>query len=387
MNEKLPKPMIDALARQTNAAEHPSADVLAAFGEHSLAEHERDSVTEHLARCAECREVVFLASGAAEEAFAPRSELVAAAHPGGQSRLVAAQAMPQVAMAKPRKRWALRWVWAASGATVVALVGGVFVLPHFTAGPPHEVAMKSAPAVPSPSEKPEPETSSQAQLQWHAPQSSKSKPRPTPQPPTISKGKNEVSQTVEVTAAANNEMPLPRPAKEHSAAASPPKPADSAVISIGGSTPGALASSPRASGFAPNAGQAQQQLDALNTTVTRAVANYSRAQQSNWRISPQGQLEHLTSDGWTRMLADQPSAFRVVSVTGSNVWAGGNDGMLFHSADNGLHWDKVALANSGATETGTLLSIRFSDLQHGEVVSDSGASYATSDGGKTWTKQ
>jgi photosystem II stability/assembly factor-like uncharacterized protein len=87
------------------------------------------------------------------------------------------------------------------------------------------------------------------------------------------------------------------------------------------------------------------------------------------------------------MLADQPAAFRVVSVIGGNVWAGGNDGMLFHSADNGLHWDKVALANSGVTETGALVSIRFSDLQHGEVVTDGGASYVSTDSGKTWTRQ
>ena len=63
MNENIPKPILDALAREATPADHPSADVLAAFVEHALGEAEKQSVTDHLARCGECREIVFLASG------------------------------------------------------------------------------------------------------------------------------------------------------------------------------------------------------------------------------------------------------------------------------------------------------------------------------------
>ena len=69
MNDKLPKPMLDALAGEPAPVEHPSPGVLAAFVERTLGEGENRSVTNHLAHCGECREVVFLASGVAEEAM------------------------------------------------------------------------------------------------------------------------------------------------------------------------------------------------------------------------------------------------------------------------------------------------------------------------------
>jgi len=50
------------------AEPHPDADLLTAFAEHSLADRERDQVLEHLARCADCREVVVLALPATEAA-------------------------------------------------------------------------------------------------------------------------------------------------------------------------------------------------------------------------------------------------------------------------------------------------------------------------------
>jgi len=43
------------------SGEHPDADLLTAFAERTLAEGERGRVMEHLARCADCREVVSLA--------------------------------------------------------------------------------------------------------------------------------------------------------------------------------------------------------------------------------------------------------------------------------------------------------------------------------------
>lgn len=45
--------------------EHPDADLLAAFAEKRLLGHEREELLAHLAECADCREVVALASRAA----------------------------------------------------------------------------------------------------------------------------------------------------------------------------------------------------------------------------------------------------------------------------------------------------------------------------------
>jgi hypothetical protein len=67
MKHQLPQSARDALARQTAADEHPSADLLNGFLERALAAGENARVTAHLASCAECRDIVFLASTANED--------------------------------------------------------------------------------------------------------------------------------------------------------------------------------------------------------------------------------------------------------------------------------------------------------------------------------
>ena len=87
------------------------------------------------------------------------------------------------------------------------------------------------------------------------------------------------------------------------------------------------------------------------------------------------------------MLDDQLNTFHVVSVVGGSVWAGGSGGALFHSRDGGQNWSKDVLASPASVETGTIVSIRFSDALHGVVTTDGGSRWSTSDGGTTWTKE
>jgi len=129
MNEKLPKPMLDALAREPAPAEHPSADVLAAFVEQALVEGEGRKVADHLARCGECRGVVFLASNAAEESAAEEEDLMAADR-APQRQWVADYYDPAMAAAakpdSPRRRWMPRLLWAAPIAAVLLVAAGYF---------------------------------------------------------------------------------------------------------------------------------------------------------------------------------------------------------------------------------------------------------------------
>src|ERR1700689_830135 len=64
--QNVPKIVRERLKAATPAVNHPDADVLTAFAEHSLPVLERDHVLEHLARCGDCREVVALALPATE---------------------------------------------------------------------------------------------------------------------------------------------------------------------------------------------------------------------------------------------------------------------------------------------------------------------------------
>lgn len=79
MNQGLPKPLQEALARQRAGDDHPSPDLLTAFVERSLPHRESQRITDHLAKCADCREVVFLASSAVEEPVGEEQEWMPAA--------------------------------------------------------------------------------------------------------------------------------------------------------------------------------------------------------------------------------------------------------------------------------------------------------------------
>jgi len=79
--------------------------------------------------------------------------------------------------------------------------------------------------------------------------------------------------------------------------------------------------------------------------------------------------------------------FRAVAATGSDVWAGGSAGALYHSADAGNHWTRVVPASAGAVLTGDIISLEFADIQHGKVSTSTPEVWTTSDGGQSWQKQ
>jgi photosystem II stability/assembly factor-like uncharacterized protein len=181
--------------------------------------------------------------------------------------------------------------------------------------------------------------------------------------------------------AANNEL---------DAKAEAPKPAQGGpVISIGGALAGAGPATPRANGFAAAKGEAAAQARAMNSlgvAMENSVPSTMHRGHPDWRITAEGELEHLGSEGWTRVLADETRAFRAIAVIGNQVWAGGDGGALFHSSDGGAHWSNVALTDANGSETAAIVTIRFSDAQHGLVIKESGQIYSTSDGGARWTK-
>jgi Putative zinc-finger len=373
MNEKLPKPMFDALAREAKPADHPSADVLSAFIEQALADREKQSVAAHLASCAQCRDVVFLASSAAEET-------------GGEQQLVAA------AHATSRWTWRRNLIWAAPLAAVLLLAGGYFAW-HGTGkiatGP--ELASKRAAEAPVR----QPELSQKLAVEQPSPgvaaPLSVAKPRVTAPPAKTPPARE--AQPVSADVVATNGAPAaPAENKEQGSTVEMAKAAPQApAITIGGAM-GGMAPAPKANGFAPSAGESEAPrqfgtADSLSVSVNRAVAGVARTAHPGWRITPQGHLEHLTSEGWTKAFPEQRRVFRVVAVIAGQVWAGGDGGALFHSSDGGQHWNKASLATGEGAETAAIVSIRFEDPQHGVIATDSGSSYGTTDGGVTWTKQ
>jgi hypothetical protein len=79
--------------------------------------------------------------------------------------------------------------------------------------------------------------------------------------------------------------------------------------------------------------------------------------------------------------------FRAVYAAGSEVWAGGSAGALYHSQDAGNHWSRVTPASDGTGLTGDILALEFADPQHGRLSTSTSEVWTTTDAGQTWQKQ
>src|ERR1700736_6076589 len=100
----LPKIVRQRLRGPTSVSDlHPDADLLTAFAEKSLPDPERAHVTEHLARCGDCREILALSLPVIEDTT------TAGVRPATVSRT----------------GWFLRWGVVAAGITLAASVGVV----------------------------------------------------------------------------------------------------------------------------------------------------------------------------------------------------------------------------------------------------------------------
>jgi hypothetical protein len=392
MNQEIPKPLRNALARQAVGDVHPSPDVLTSFMERTLASPESEVVTHHLAQCAECRDIVFLASNAAEDEVGDERKLVAAATGRAAAMPIYAAALrPDTARAEAsRHRWTIRTRWAVLSAAAVVLVSAGLALQYWRATSGYQTAPLTVA-----SNRPTP-ASPQAQQSAGTPSSQESAAKTpvaqmfaktTPRPTPAARAKK-VPEATMIARNASDAIP--------SAPGAQPVPRATASTATAGAAVGGLSNAvapevrPQSS-FAESESaqsmQLQQRAPVLFGKSGMAMKAVS-AVRPQWRIGPSGHLERSTAaNQWTRALDDQPTAFHAVAVIGNDVWAGGNGGAFFRSSDGGEHWSKVSLAANSNVETGAIVSIRFDDPQHGVVASDSGTRWATTDGGITWTTQ
>jgi hypothetical protein len=81
------------------------------------------------------------------------------------------------------------------------------------------------------------------------------------------------------------------------------------------------------------------------------------------------------------------AVFRALAVNGPDVWAGGSQGILYHSFDAGNHWAQIVPASTGATLTGDIVGLVFSDARNGRITTSTGEIWTTVDQGQTWQKQ
>jgi Photosynthesis system II assembly factor YCF48/Putative zinc-finger len=344
-----PNPLRQALAHSQQAGPHLDPEMLTAFAENTLVARERKEVLEHLAICAECREILTISTAASPEfpAEVQASGLPRPTHP-------------------PLRSW-LPWVSVAAGIVIVCSA----VLIH----------QQRKPNLTTPAQVASISKKEQAQA---PPQTEQKKISPEPKVRHAKPARGPVE---------NSARTAPRGAENSSAASSDQK-------SVGSSTDQIHADRPTSSRIATAkavAGQAQtvEVQGAKSSLSTSAFAGQASSPVMNgalgthdlrphWRINESGQVERSFGYGeWQAVLPNEKWKMRVVSVFDSDVWVGGEELHLYHSTDNGATWNAVTLPNKAAGEH-AVAHIRFQTQQAGTVEAEDGTSWTTTDGGRTW---
>jgi hypothetical protein len=138
-------------------------------------------------------------------------------------------------------------------------------------------------------------------------------------------------------------------------------------------------------------------LDTVTATSNPVQASMKRlvdasimrpGQNSIWRIEENGTLSK-SQDGnaWIPVRVGQHTRLYALSVNGGEVWAGGADGGLFHSTDDGANWQQVEVRGaSGAHLTDTITRINSTPQHPLELTTNSGTVWMSFDG-RLWRQQ
>jgi hypothetical protein len=440
--EQLPKVAQQRLRTTANAGVHPDPDLLTAFRELSLKERERAQVLQHLAQCADCREVVSLAM--------PEAGILAPSRIQGESRWLT---------------WpVLRWGALAACAVVVSTA---VTLHYYERRPSVATFENQKPAMPAPV----------ASLKAGSPESNQPAqklaekiPPPSPVPSIrsfdstgqLAKQRDDMQMRSVAGAAVggglesgrlqnrqlensvggvgqkgSTDLADNRRAKtdalkslDRDAFGLEDKP--SAPLSRQAAAPAPSRPLPARSGAvsAEEAKERNESLDSAATAATETVtveaeppmiqtaqatagitkdesdkkaknagqaglsgaARHVQLQSAmnktalSWTLSSDGALQRSLDSGktWKTIPVANQVAFRALAANDSDIWVGGEAGALYHSSDAGQHWTQVKLVADGKPLTTDVISVEFIDTQHGKVSTSSHETWTTSDGGVTW---
>jgi photosystem II stability/assembly factor-like uncharacterized protein len=113
-----------------------------------------------------------------------------------------------------------------------------------------------------------------------------------------------------------------------------------------------------------------------------------------------GERGHVLSSGngrdWSQQAVPTRSTLTTIAAADGQLWAGGHDGVILHSADGGKSWqvqrrDPYMLAEGEDTadrdirQGAPVLDLLFTDATHGLAVGAYSLMLHTGDGGATWT--
>jgi hypothetical protein len=339
------------LERTPPAGPHPEPGLLTAFLEQTLAGRQRAGVLEHLSTCAECREVVALTM----------PEAVAATTPA---------AVPKRAAGKLWSPW--RW---AVAATAMVVLSAVWIDRWEPSSSPSSVSQVSQQRA-AVSVENEPFSVAADGPGEQTPAAAAARPSPITPKAVLD---------AQVISAPGSKTPA-------TAAQSPAS--DASVLSLAAAARNRRTSEQEAVPSAPVVAERKAapatgpRVNALwETGMVAPAPNRVGTQPALWRVSAAGALERSLDSGhsWQQLpLAGNGVRLTVIHTLGRAVWVGASRGVLYRSLDSGRSWSRVVLSSGDMQSAGDVVSIQFSDEQHGSVLAGTGTRWVTADGGRSW---
>ncbi len=129
------------------------------------------------------------------------------------------------------------------------------------------------------------------------------------------------------------------------------------------------------------------------TAQTAATAHAGRLRAGNnlprWMLSSGGALQRSFDSGktWQTIPVAGNIVFRALAANDSDIWVGGAAGALYHSSDAGQHWTRITPVADGKPLSSDIVTVEFSDTQHGKLITADRETWSTSDAGNTWQRQ
>lgn len=379
MNQPQLNPLQRELAKGKSTEPHLDEDVLTAFAEHALPERERGQVVDHLALCAECREVLSFAITAAPE--------------------VATPAKPNTLPVRaPLRSW-LPWLAVAAGVIVVSSTVAIHerTARMRTQAEDAAVTMAMATTTPPPLPQPAPHHQPEAVVPEQAARQNQQREAAIPQiqAPEIKKSASPAPAepgVMEQQTYANLPLTTANRAAEPAAQTPSAAPSTSTVDALNAPAPpppaaqdeaihGAMAAKAKSAPAASTSAGGAREFGGLLGGSAALARSTIRPQ---WRINAQGQAERSMGYGpWQPVLTEEKARMRVISVSGDEVWLGGESLRLYHSDDSGATWHMVSLPAKGNGDR-VITHIHFQSGESGVVQTGDGTEWDTVDGGKTW---
>jgi len=417
--EQVPKIVPQRLQAMAGSESHPDSNLLAALAENSLTETERLQVLDHMARCAECRDIVAVAL--------PESEMAMAA-------VAAASPMP----AGARSGW-LNWRvmrWGAAAACVIVVGAAVTLYRRASMAPEspraYSTAELQAAASPPPAQAaqepagtgadravpPEDRLRASDRLSARRDQDVASS--------VLSKslGRQAPTKTQSALGVAGSlqEKNVPVPAAPPEVAAAPPA-AKSAELDEKAShdkkeegfaykatdqladkqTP-SLELAQTASGKAKDTEERaklaagtvggvaveNRKLSPSESSRNELVSSYtSNLVLPRWTLSADGTLQRSFDAGKTWQIIPVPgkATWRALAAVGAEIWIGGTGASLYHSSDAGEHWMQVKPVAGGKALNADIIGVEFTDARHGKLTTADGEIWTTADAGGNWERK